>query len=248
MPSHPSSQISTDHKTEPDEPDHSSIDPSEKASSDAENNDDEKSTKPLPDGGRDAWLNVLGTHLIYISTWGVYLPYCTFSNHTPKSQNLTLLPSLPFPSLPLADNNDNIGLITAYGAYAHYYTNSLLPNSTATEIAWPGTLQAVLIIAVGVISGPFFDRGYIRTLLFIGSFFVVCGMMMLSLAERYYQVCRNVFFFLFLRLVVAIMCGSHANGGGRLCSHKECAWGSGAEWYMCHRWRWCRFLLSSTGH
>lgn len=159
MPSHPSSPISTDHKTEPDEPDHSSIDPSEKASSDAENNDDEKSTKPLPDGGRDAWLNVLGTHLIYISTWGTYVllssnsAFLELHSKVPESH----LPSLPFP---LADNNNNIGLITAYGAYAHFYTNSLLPNSTATEIAWPGTLQAVLIIAVGVISGPFFDRGY----------------------------------------------------------------------------------------
>lgn len=100
MHSHPPSQISTERKTEPDEPEHSSIDPGEKASSDTENNDDEKSTKPLPDGGRDAWLNVLGTHLIYISTWGTY--FCpAFLNHTPKSQNLTFL---PFPSLPLANN------------------------------------------------------------------------------------------------------------------------------------------------
>lgn len=55
------------------------------------------------------------------------------------------------------------------------YTNSLLQNSTATDIAWPGKLQTVLIIAVGVISGAFFDRGiYIRTpLLFVGSFLVV---------------------------------------------------------------------------
>lgn len=81
MPHHPPSQISTERKTEPDEPEHSSIDPGEKASSDAENDDDEKSTKPLPDGGRDAWLNVLGTHLIYISTWGTY--FCpAFLNHT----------------------------------------------------------------------------------------------------------------------------------------------------------------------
>lgn len=111
-----------------------------------------------------------------------------------------------------------------------------------------GPLQAVLIIAVGVISGAFFRSGdIIRTLLFVGSFLVVCGMMMLSLAEQYYQVCRNGFFLLFC-LIVAIMCGGHANGGGRLCSRKECAWGSGAEWYMCHLWRWFRFLLSSTGH
>lgn len=81
MPSHPSSQISTDHKTSTDEPEHSIIDPGEKASSDTENDDDEKSTKPLPDGGQDAWLNVLGTHLIYISTWDTY--FCpAFLNHT----------------------------------------------------------------------------------------------------------------------------------------------------------------------
>lgn len=80
MPSHPPSQISTERKTEPDEPEHSSIDPGEKASSDAENDDDdEKSTKNLQDGGRDAWLNVLGTHLIYISTWGTS---CSFVQHS----------------------------------------------------------------------------------------------------------------------------------------------------------------------
>lgn len=160
MPSHPSSQISTDHKTETDEPEHSSIDPSEKASADTENND-EKSTKPLQDGGRDAWLNVLGTHLIYISTWGVYLLYF-LEPHSKVPESYLI--SLPSPLADDANNNDNAGLITAYGAYAHYYTNSLLPNSTATEIAWPGTLQAVLIIAVGVISGPFFDRGILFAL------------------------------------------------------------------------------------
>lgn len=51
------------------------------------------------------------------------------------------------------------GLVTAYGAYANYFTTGLLSSYSATDIAWPGTLQAVLIIAVGVISGPLFDRG-----------------------------------------------------------------------------------------
>lgn len=97
MPSHPSSPISTERKTEPDEPDHSSIDPGEKASSDAENDDDEKSTKPLPDGGQDAWLNVLGTHLIYISTWGVYCTFVLSSNSAflePHLKSPRISPSL----------------------------------------------------------------------------------------------------------------------------------------------------------
>lgn len=96
MPSHPPSQISTERKTEPDEPEHSSIDQDEKASSDTENNDDEKSTKPLPDGGRDAWLNVLGTHLIYISTWGVYLLYF-LEPHLKSPRISPYPPSLPSP-------------------------------------------------------------------------------------------------------------------------------------------------------
>lgn len=68
------------------------------------------------------------------------------------------------------------------------YTNSLLPNSTATDIAWPGTLQAVLIIAVGVTSGAFFDRGiYSHSSALRWEFFRrFLGMMMLSLAEQYY--------------------------------------------------------------
>lgn len=107
MPSHPSSQISPERKPEPDEPEHSSIDPGEKASSDTENDDDEKSTKPLPDGGRDAWLNVLGTHLIYISTWGVYCSFVqqlSFLGTTLEKFPGSHLPSLPLPfaSLPLS--------------------------------------------------------------------------------------------------------------------------------------------------
>lgn len=94
MPSHPSSQISTERKPEPDEPEHSSIDPGEKASSDAEN--DEKS-KHLQDGGRDAWLNVLGTHLIYISTWGTYVLLSSILEPHLKSPRI----SPYFPSPPL---------------------------------------------------------------------------------------------------------------------------------------------------
>ncbi len=37
-------------------------------------------------------------------------------------------------------------------------------------------------------TGPIFDRGYIRELLIIGSVITVLGVMMLSLAHEYYQV------------------------------------------------------------
>jgi MFS family permease len=38
------------------------------------------------------------------------------------------------------------------------------------------------------VTGPIFDRGYIRELLVIGTIITVLGVMMLSLAHEYYQV------------------------------------------------------------
>lgn len=40
----------------------------------------------------------------------------------------------------------------------------------------------------GVVTGPIFDRGYIRQLLFVGTIVTVFGVMMLSLASKYYQI------------------------------------------------------------
>lgn len=40
----------------------------------------------------------------------------------------------------------------------------------------------------GAVTGPIYDRGYIRELLIAGTFFTVFGIMMLSLAETFYQV------------------------------------------------------------
>lgn len=40
----------------------------------------------------------------------------------------------------------------------------------------------------GVVTGPIFDRGYIRELLIVGTVITVLGVMMLSLAHEYYQI------------------------------------------------------------
>lgn len=41
---------------------------------------------------------------------------------------------------------------------------------------------------VGVAIGPIFDRGYLHTLVYLGSFLIVLGMMTLSLCLTYWQV------------------------------------------------------------
>ena len=41
---------------------------------------------------------------------------------------------------------------------------------------------------MGVAIGPIFDRGYLHTLVYTGSFLIVFGMVMLSLCVTYWQV------------------------------------------------------------
>ncbi|KAL4892875.1 major facilitator superfamily domain-containing protein [Aspergillus ambiguus] len=80
------------------------------------------------------------------------------------------------------------GLLTTYGAFQEYYLTELLPGQSPSNLSWVGSVQATLIVMVGIITGPLVDSGYLRTLIVSGSFLVVFGVMMTSLATEYYQV------------------------------------------------------------
>lgn len=80
------------------------------------------------------------------------------------------------------------GFTLTYGAFQAYYKSSLLSSSSPSSISWIGTVQGWLLIVIGVLSGPLFDLGYFRPMLFIGNFLVVFGIMMLSLSTKYWQV------------------------------------------------------------
>lgn len=79
------------------------------------------------------------------------------------------------------------GLLNAYGVFQSYYQSDLIPASSSSSITWIGTVQGFLLFLVGVIVGPIFDKGYLRSLVAIGSFLVVFGLMMTSLSTKYYQ-------------------------------------------------------------
>ncbi|KAL4793915.1 major facilitator superfamily domain-containing protein [Aspergillus venezuelensis] len=104
---------------------------------------------PIPNGGVEAWLSVVGVFCVFVNTWG---------------------------------------LISTYGAFQEFYQTALLRDESSSAISWVGSIQATLIVLVGLVSGPLVDLGYLRFLVASGSFLIVFGMMMTSLATEYYQV------------------------------------------------------------
>lgn len=123
---------------------------------------------PPPDGGLHAWLKVFGGFFIYVNIWYTSPPT----------------------SLSLTNHHTNPlrGFTLTYGAFQAYYRSTLLRNETPSAISWIGTVQAWLLIFFGVMSGPLFDLGYFRSMLIVGNFLVVFGIMMLSLSTTYWQV------------------------------------------------------------
>lgn len=85
-------------------------------------------------------------------------------------------------------NFNNFGLVNSFGVFQAYYETTLLRTSSPSSIAIVGTLQGALLLIVGVVSGPLFDKGYFKPALVVASLGLVFALMMLSLSTQYYQV------------------------------------------------------------
>ncbi|KAJ9639270.1 hypothetical protein H2204_003881 [Knufia peltigerae] len=102
-----------------------------------------------PNGGLQAWLQVVGGFMLFFNTWG---------------------------------------LLNTFAVYQTYYETGALFTASSSDISWIGSIQSFLLPLVGAVAGPIYDRGYLRSLLLIGSFLIVFGHMMLSLCHSYWQV------------------------------------------------------------
>ncbi|TEY24756.1 hypothetical protein BOTCAL_1364g00010 [Botryotinia calthae] len=93
------------------------------------------------------------------------------------------------------------GIVNTFGVFQTFYQQSLLQNESSSNISWIGSIQAFLLIFLGIITGPLFDHGYLHTLLFTGTVLVTFGMMMTSICNSYWQVVLSQ------GIVVGIGCG-----------------------------------------
>ena len=80
------------------------------------------------------------------------------------------------------------GLVNSYGVYQKYYQTDLLSSSSVSNISWIGSAQGSLLFLVSIIAGPLCDMGYLRALVYVGTFITILGIMMTSLCQTYWQV------------------------------------------------------------
>lgn len=80
------------------------------------------------------------------------------------------------------------GLLNTFAYFQTYYESGQLFQESSSNISWIGSIQAFLVLLMGTLTGPIYDRGYLRALLGVGSFCIVFGLMMLSISKTYWQV------------------------------------------------------------
>ena len=76
------------------------------------------------------------------------------------------------------------GFPISFGVFQNFYVVDYLHDKSESDVSWMGTTKNFLVSMVSVLSGPIYDLGYYRTLVFSGSFQSVFGIMMLSLSKR----------------------------------------------------------------
>lgn len=79
------------------------------------------------------------------------------------------------------------GLFNSFGIYQGFYTQGPLKSISGSTISWIGSLQGCLMLLISIVTGPLYDLGYLHSLVNIGTFAIVFGMMMTSLCHEYWQ-------------------------------------------------------------
>ncbi|KAI9035768.1 MFS monocarboxylate transporter [Aspergillus affinis] len=78
------------------------------------------------------------------------------------------------------------GYSAAFGVFQTHYRHTL-PESAST-ISWIGGVQVFILLLISALSGRATDAGYAKTLILVGSFLIVLGTFMTSVATVYWQI------------------------------------------------------------
>ena len=62
-----------------------------------------------------------------------------------------------------------------------------MPNETASDLSWIGSIQTFLLLFVSALTGPAYDAGYFWLELSAGSLLMVVGTLCMSWCHEYWQ-------------------------------------------------------------
>lgn len=79
------------------------------------------------------------------------------------------------------------GIVSSFGTYESYYEESVLRNSGSFQISTIGSVQSFLMVFLGFVAGPIFDKGYFSYLLRLGSIMILAGTITQGLSTSYWQ-------------------------------------------------------------
>ncbi|KAK8125900.1 MFS general substrate transporter [Apiospora kogelbergensis] len=79
-----------------------------------------------------------------------------------------------------------LGFANSFGTFAQYYATHQLPHRSPDDIAWIGSLNGYLQMAMGLLGGPAFDR-YGSKVVRIAAVLYIASMMLLSLCKEYWH-------------------------------------------------------------
>lgn len=69
------------------------------------------------------------------------------------------------------------GVVSSFGSYQSYYEGALLKEASSFQISTIGSVQSFLMVFLGFVAGPVFDKGYLSLLLRTGSILIFVGTM-----------------------------------------------------------------------
>jgi MFS family permease len=80
------------------------------------------------------------------------------------------------------------GLPNAFGVFQTYYIDTLLPSCDAASIAWIGSIQLFFTTIGCLPGGVLLDRGYLKSLIAVGTFLEVLGLVLSSFFKSYWAI------------------------------------------------------------
>lgn len=126
-----------------------------------------------PNGGLEAWLQVLGAFFMYFNTWG------NSTTSYPLSHFRLLEVLMLFPVGP--------GIVSSYGSYQTWYEESILSTSSSFQVSTIGAVQSFFMVFLGFLVGPIFDKGYFNTLIRSGTLLMILGTITQGSSTEYWQ-------------------------------------------------------------